>query len=121
MTVRVVRGAKHPVALAAGPGLLIHDAQSALELIAEVWYTTHCDRILADKTTVSEAFFDLRTGVAGEVLQKFSNYQARLAIIGDFQGYQSKSLAAFIAECNRGGHILFLADEAEALSRLGSG
>lgn len=119
MTVRMVRGTRHPGAHVKGPGLPIHDAQSAMVLIAEVWHTAHCDQMLVDKAAVNEVFFDLCTGVAGEVLQKFSNYQARLAMIGDFQGYQSKSLAAFIAECNRSGHIPFPADEAEALRRLG--
>jgi len=37
--------------------------------------------LLLDEKQLSPAFFDLRTGLAGEVLQKFTNYRARLAIV----------------------------------------
>ncbi|MDD4080475.1 MAG: DUF4180 domain-containing protein [Eubacteriales bacterium] len=117
--ISIVQGAGHPVARVKSEAILISGAQSALDLIAQVWYAVHCDRMIVEKSAVSEALFDLRTGIAGEVLQKFSNYRAKLAIIGDFSGYASKSLAAFIFECNRGGDILFLDDETEAVSRLG--
>ena len=40
-----------------GPGLPIHDAQSAMVLIAEVWHTAHCDQMLVDKAAVNEVFF----------------------------------------------------------------
>lgn len=34
--------------------------------------------------------------IENEVLQKFINYQTKIAIIGDFSGYTSKSLKDFI-------------------------
>jgi hypothetical protein len=37
--------------------------------------------IVIDEQDLSPDFFDLRTGFAGEVLQKFTNYRARLAIV----------------------------------------
>jgi Domain of unknown function (DUF4180) len=37
--------------------------------------------LLLDETQLSADFFDLRTGLAGQVLQKFTNYRARLAIV----------------------------------------
>ena len=37
--------------------------------------------LVLDESQLSAAFFDLRTGLAGEVLQKFTNYRARLAIV----------------------------------------
>jgi len=36
--------------------------------------------ILGEENLCAE-FFDLRTGLAGEVFQKFSNYRARLALV----------------------------------------
>jgi len=37
--------------------------------------------LLLDERQLSKDFFDLRTGLAGEVLQKFTNYRVRLAIV----------------------------------------
>jgi hypothetical protein len=37
--------------------------------------------LVLDERELSAAFFDLRTGFAGDVLQKFANYRARLAIV----------------------------------------
>jgi PadR family transcriptional regulator AphA len=37
--------------------------------------------LILDETDLSRDFFELRTGFAGEVLQKFVNYRARLAIV----------------------------------------
>jgi hypothetical protein len=37
--------------------------------------------LVLDEKDLSPDFFDLRTGFAGEVLQKFTNYRARLAIV----------------------------------------
>ncbi len=56
---------------------------------------------------VGEGFFDLSTRKAGEVFQKAANYNFRLAFVGDFARYGSKSLNDFIRESNRTGHILF--------------
>ena len=44
--------------------------------------------LLIDESQLGPDFFDLRTGLAGEVLQKFTNYRVRLAIvIADAQAY----------------------------------
>lgn len=37
--------------------------------------------LLLDEAHLAPEFFDLRSGLAGEVLQKFTNYRARLAIV----------------------------------------
>lgn len=39
------------------------------------------DGICLDEATVSPLFFDLRTGIAGDVLQKCANHGYRLAIV----------------------------------------
>ena len=38
-------------------------------------------------TRFDGAFFNLRTGLAGEIMQKFVNYHLRLVIIGDLSGH----------------------------------
>jgi hypothetical protein len=37
--------------------------------------------LLLGEAQLAPEFFDLRTGFAGEVLQKFANYRARLAVV----------------------------------------
>jgi hypothetical protein len=63
-------------------------------------------------------FLDLRTGLAGEVLQKLVNYRYRVAILGDIIEAlaASKSLQDFVRESNRGATVWFVADLA-ALER----
>jgi hypothetical protein len=63
-------------------------------------------------------FFDLKSGFAGEILQKFSNYRMKLAIIGDFSEIKSKSLRDFIRESNNRRTISFVSSIEEALSIL---
>jgi hypothetical protein len=98
--------------------ILISDPQSALDLIATVYYERGCSRIILDKDTICEEFFRLSSCIAGEVLQKFINYHAKLAIIGDFSGYTSKPLHDFIYECNKGNDIFFIANLDKAVEKL---
>ncbi len=65
---------------------------------------------------LSPEFFQLSTGLAGEILQKFTNYHAILAIVGDFSQEQSKPLRDFIYESNKGSHIFFVETEDEAIA-----
>lgn len=108
-----------PVAIVKGEGLLMDSVQAALDLIATASYDIDGVRALViDKSNLPEDFFMLRTRLAGEILQKFINYQMKLAIVGDFSGYTSHALADFIRESNRGKDIFFAATEAEALTML---
>lgn len=106
------------VALVQSEDLVIADTQSALDLMMTVSYTTKSSRIAIPKTAVNEDFFRLATGVAGEILQKYVNYGAKIAIYGDYSGYTSKPLKDFIYESNKGKYVFFVATEEEALQRL---
>ncbi len=68
--------------------------------------------------SLGEEFFDLKTRIAGEMLQKFSNYRMRFAIIGDFSNVQSRSLRDFIRESNDGKTVCFAGSLDDALLRL---
>ena len=106
------------IALVSGDEVLVTDASSALDLMASVSYETDCRAMVLPKQAVAEDFFDLCTGMAGEILQKFVNYRMKLAIVGDFSGYTSKSLRDFICESNQGRHIFFVSTEEEAIKKL---
>lgn len=58
------------------------------------------------------AFFELRSGVLGEVAQKLVNYRLTLAVVGDVSGYAAASTAFrdFVVECERGRDVLFVED-----------
>lgn len=97
--------------------LMIKDSQDALDVMANCSYQG-ADNIIWHEKNIAADFFDLKTGMAGEVLQKFSNYRARLAIVGDFSKYESKALKAFILESNRQGRISFVGSVDEAKGKL---
>lgn len=106
------------IALAEGPEKLITGAQEALDLAMTVKYETGAQRIALPKKLVAEEFFILSSGMAGEILQKYINYQFKLAIWGDFSRYTSKPLHDFIYESNQGKDFFFVATQEEAVSRL---
>lgn len=82
----------------------IATVQDALDLIAEASYQG-ASGVVIPMERLSPDFFSLKTGFAGEKLQKFVNYGMYAAIAGDFSGFKSDSLKAFIRESNRGGHV----------------
>lgn len=106
------------MALVTGEKPVVTDVQSALELAMSARYELDTDRLIIDKRAVCEDFFILSTGLAGEILQKFINYQVKIAIYGDFSGYTSKPLRDFIYESNKGRDIFFTATREEAAARL---
>ena len=96
---------------------VINEVQDALDLMADVVYNGF-SRMIIYEYNLNKNFFDLKTKLAGEILQKFSNYHFKLAIVGDFSKYESKSLQDFIRESNRGKLIFFAEDLQSALLRL---
>jgi len=97
--------------------LVLRNTGDFLDLMGNASYQG-AESIIISSNHLPDEFFDLKTGFAGEVLQKFSNYSLRLAIVGDFSDYKSKSLKDFIRESNRTGRILFLNDKETAIKSL---
>lgn len=95
----------------------IETVQDALDLMANVDYEGARNVIVYD-TIFAPEFFDLKTRIAGDILQKVVMYNMKLAIVGDFDKYDSKSLRAFILECNRGNSIFFVADLDAAIKKI---
>lgn len=98
--------------------VVIKDVQSAIDFIMTVKYETNCSKIALNKSAIIEDFFILSKGLAGEILQKFINYQIKFSIIGDYSKYTSKPLKDFIYESNKGKDIFFVATEDEAIKML---
>src|ERR1700722_17488282 len=69
---------------------------------------------------LDDEFFQLKTRIAGELIQKFVQYRRRLVMVGDFLRHlaESSALRAFVAESNRGKEVWFLANLDELNQRL---
>ena len=91
-----------------GPPL---DTTTANDLLGEAWGAE------AELVIVP---VDLSTRIAGEVIQKFTNYRMRLAFVGDIAARveASRSLRDFVYESNKGSQVWFLNDRAALEARL---
>jgi hypothetical protein len=96
--------------------IIIKNAEDGLDLLGNLYYQDF-DKIIIGTHNIIPDFFDLKNGIAGEILQKFSNYRVRLAIVGDFSPYKSKSIVDFIYESNNGKQVNFLANTSMALEK----
>ena len=81
-------------------------------------YKTDTKNIVIDKKLLTEDFFILSTGLAGEILQKYINYGGRIAIYGNYSQYTSKPLKDFIYESNNGKDVFFVDTEEKAIEML---
>jgi len=79
--------------------------QDILDLMANM--DDHIRKVILHEHNFHPDFFNLKTGLAGDILQKFVNYSMQLAIVGDFSKYTSQSLQDFIRESNQGNHVFF--------------
>ena len=95
----------------------INNVQDVLDLFGEL-YGQYYDGIILYERNITPDFFDLQTKLAGEILQKFSNYRIRLVIVGDWSKYTSRSIEAFITESNKGKTVNFSSSPTEALKLL---
>jgi hypothetical protein len=87
--------------------IILKDEQDALDLIANCHEQGEY-KVVINARNIAPAFFDLKTGLCGKIVQKFINYNCTFHIIGDFTNIESKSLRDFIFECNKGTLINFI-------------
>lgn len=118
MTIEKIKKDNKVLALVTGNEKIITDVQSALDMVMSVKYDIDTNKIIIDKKVVAEDFFILSTGLAGEILQKFINYDVKIAIYGDYSKYTSKPLRDFIYESNNGKDVFFVLSKDEAINKL---
>jgi hypothetical protein len=94
--------------------------QDALDAIGEAW-GSDASTIVVPVERFDPRFFELRTGVLGELTQKFVNYRIRLVVLGDVSTHTEASDAFrdYVRETNAGDQVWFLADDVELAARLG--
>ena len=100
-------------------GTPLATGQDALDAIGEAW-GSDASTIVVPASRFDPDFFELRTGVLGELTQKFVNYRIRLVVLGDVTEYTEKSdaLRDYVRETNAGDQVWFVADEADLAARL---
>jgi len=98
--------------------IIINTSQDALDLMVMA-NENGAGKIILHENAMHPDFFKLKSGLAGDVIQKFVNYHIKFAVVGDFAKYSSKSLKSFIYESNNGNQFFFVADIVDALEKLG--
>ncbi|WP_293933745.1 DUF4180 domain-containing protein, partial [Sphingobacterium sp. UBA6645] len=63
--------------------IILRSVEDGLDLLGDLYYQGF-DKILIHEKSITPDFFDLKTKIAGEILQKFAQYRMPLIIIGDF-------------------------------------
>jgi len=91
--------------------ILIKETNDILNLFS----IEKCSTIIVKKENIIDEFYNLSTGTAGEILQKFSIYKKRMAIIGDFENIKNKALNDFIYESNNTKQIIFVKNIEKAI------
>jgi len=89
------------------------DAFSPQAVLAACFEHGHT-AVLIDRDALPDAFFDLRTGLAGELAQRVTLYGVRLACVVPDLASQPERFRESARESNEGRQIRFAGSRAEA-------
>lgn len=97
--------------LADAQGAPIATDRDASDIVGET-FGAGVKLVVIPTSRLTPAFLDLKTRLAGELLQKFVNYQCRVVILGDVSEAvaNSDALRDFVRESNRGETVWFVPD-----------
>jgi len=100
-------------------GALLRGTQAAVDLISEA-RSSGAQMVVVPVERLDPEFFQLRTGVAGEFLQKFVTYEVAIVILGDKSALapESKALGDFIRESNDHDAIWFFRSMEDLKARI---
>jgi hypothetical protein len=87
-------------------GIIIRSARDAADIIGQLSARGIKKLILHERNLCPE-FWQLSNGLAGVILQEFTNCSVAAALVGVFDQYKSKSLTAFIKESNLNNQVIF--------------
>ena len=100
----------------AGSDFIISEEQDAVDIAAFCW-ENETENLLLVHENLNNSFFDLKSGLAGAVLQKFSNYRIRAAAVID-EVKISGRFSELTWELNRGNSFRIFDNRDEAVSWL---
>jgi hypothetical protein len=107
------------VLVCAPDGEKLKSERDAVDLIGDA-LGQGAELILIPVERLEEDFFQLKTGIAGQIVQKFVTYRRRLVVLGDISRYvaQSRAFRDFVYEANRGDQVWFITSLQELNERL---
>jgi hypothetical protein len=111
-TIRVVESGSRKFVEGMDGGASLQTENDVLELIG-VCGENDTDRIMLHEGMFPESFFDLKSGKAGMILQKFVNYQIRVAALISPSLIRGK-FGEFVTETNHGNHFRIFHDRDKA-------
>lgn len=119
MTDRLLQLGGKPALVCAADGPLLGGESGADDFLSPA-LSANAELLVLPVRRIDGKFFDLRSGIAGRVVQKFVTYGVRLVIMGDISEWTGRSRAFrdFVYEANKGGAFWFVADEEALLERL---
>ena len=97
--------------------IVVSSIDDGSDLLADLYYQNY-DAIILHQKNITPDFFDLKTRLAGELLQKFSNFRMRLFVVGNFGNIESNSLRDFVFESNKGRLVNFVSSIKEVTQKL---
>ena len=102
---------KLKIIIAADSSIAIHSLKDIPDVIGQCF---GAEGLLITEAELSEDFFDLRTGIAGDLFQKCTNYHLKLAVvIKDFATYGER-FSELVYEHRTHRAIRFFSSELEA-------
>ena len=106
---------KRGVLIAADEDIVIHSPRDILDALAAC---TGATGLILTESDLNAAFFDLRSGLAGELFQKFTNYQMHLAIVVPDPAAYGPRFSELAYEHATHGLIRIVGSEAQAVAWL---
>lgn len=105
--------------VAADEGPPLGSARDAVDLIGDA-LGQRAEVIVLPASRLDPEFLRLRSGLAGEFIQKVINYRLKLAVLGDLSPAiaASDALRDFVREASRGHDVVFAPDLPALLARL---
>jgi len=102
-------------------GAAVDSRQRGLDLIGEA-LGLDATMLAIPVARIGAQFFDLRSGVAGDLAQIGVNYRVKFAILGDVSPHVAASNAFrdWVIECNGRRDMWFVADLNDLKARLGA-
>jgi hypothetical protein len=92
---------------------LIQNEDDILEMLT-LFEEVGSNGLLLTSDSLDPNFFDLSTGMAGEIVLKLSTYRIKTAIVVDLNEVHSERFKEWVFECNRGQEIHFASEFLEA-------
>lgn len=115
MDIQLVDGTGKPILRCATP---IETSGDALAIVAAT-YEHDASGVLLEAANLPAAFFDLRSGFAGEFIQKLVNYRLAVAAVFSDESAHGERFREYIQEARSGRQFRTFGEVADALRWLG--